>query len=117
MGDAGGRLTALAVDSPLDEYDRVAVERAVGVIALALLRARQEEELTMRGRGEFLDQLASGALEPADARHRAETFGFVQRRPLLLPLALAVAVAPASHTRRSGQGSRDALAMSSKASG
>ena len=94
MGDAGGRLTALAVDSPLDEYDRVAVERAVGVIALALLRSRQEEELTMRGRGEFLDQLASGALEPADARHRAETLGLVQRRTMLLPLALAITRRP-----------------------
>jgi purine catabolism regulator len=97
MGDGGGggRLTALAIDSPLDEYDRVAVERAVGLIALALLRARQEEELTMRGRGEFLDQLASGTLEPAEARHRAEALGLVQRRTMLLPLALAT-------TRRQG---------------
>jgi purine catabolism regulator len=96
MADAGGagRLTALAVDSPLDEYDRVAVERAVGVIALALLRARQEEELTMRGRGEFLDQLATGALEPAEARHRAETLGLVQRRTMLLPLAVAITRRP-----------------------
>jgi PucR family transcriptional regulator, purine catabolism regulatory protein len=80
----------LAIDTPLDEYDRVAVERAVGVIALALLRSRQEEELTMRGRGEFLNQLASGMLEPAEARHRAETLGLVQRRTMLLPLALAI---------------------------
>ena len=96
MGDEGGvgRLTALAVDSPLDEYDRVAVERAVGVIALALLRSRQEEELTMRGRGEFLDRLASGALEPAEARHLAETLGLAQRRTLLLPLALAITRRP-----------------------
>ncbi len=92
MGDGAqaGRLTALAVDSPLDDFDRVAVERAVGVIALALLRARQEDELALRGRGEFLAELASGALEPEEARQRAETLGLVHRRTALLPLAVAI---------------------------
>jgi purine catabolism regulator len=93
-GAAAGRLTALAVDSPLDESDRLAVERAVGVIALALLRARQEEELALRGRGEFLAELASGALEPGHARHRAETLGLVHRRTTLLPLAVAITRRP-----------------------
>jgi len=93
-GGATGRLTALAIDSPLDEYDRVAVERAVGLIALALLRARQEEELALRGRGEFLDELASDALEPDDAQHRAETLGLGQARNPLLPLAVAITRRP-----------------------
>ena len=96
MGDGAeaGRLIALAVDSPLDDYDRVAVERAVGVIALALLRARQEEELTLRGRGEFLAELASGTLDPEEARHRAAALGLAHRRSTLLPLAVAIARRP-----------------------
>jgi purine catabolism regulator len=96
MGDGAesGRLTALAVDSPLDDYDRVAVERAVGVIALALLRARQEDELVLRGRGEFLAELAAGALEPGEARRRAESLGLVHRRATLLPLAVAIRQRP-----------------------
>jgi len=93
-GDAAGRLTALAVDSPLDEYDRVAVERAVAVIALALLRERQEQELAMRSRGEFLADLASGALEPSEAGHRAETLGLAHGRTTLLPLAVAITRRP-----------------------
>jgi PucR family transcriptional regulator, purine catabolism regulatory protein len=93
-GAEAGRLTALAVDSPLDDFDRVAVERAVGVIALALLRARQEDELALRGRGEFLAELASGTVEPEVARHRAETLGFVHRRSTLLALAVAITRRP-----------------------
>jgi len=93
-GAETGRLTALAVDSPLDDYDRLAVERAVGVIALALLRARQEEELALRGRGEFLAELASGALEAEEARRRAETLGLAHRRSTLLPLAVALTRRP-----------------------
>src|ERR1700733_384467 len=40
-----GFLAALAVDSPIDDFDRVAVEQAVAVIALALLRNHEEATL------------------------------------------------------------------------
>jgi purine catabolism regulator len=100
-----GRLVALSLDSELDEFDLVAIERAVGVIGLALLRARQEEELQVGERGNFLVQLAEGRIPRAEAEERAETIGFVVRRPVLLPMVLRLrptggpenGAAPAAH--------------------
>lgn len=83
-----GRLVAMSLDSDMDEFDLVAIERAVGVIGLALLRARQEEELQARERGNFLAQLAEGRIAPAEAEERAEAIGFMARRPFLLPMVL-----------------------------
>lgn len=88
-GTSQGRLTALPLDSPLEDFDRLVLERAVDVIALALLRERQEEELALRGRGDFLSELLRGAVSPRDARDRAESLGFVHRRGPLLPMAVA----------------------------
>ncbi|MEA2246166.1 MAG: PucR family transcriptional regulator, purine catabolism regulatory protein, partial [Solirubrobacteraceae bacterium] len=43
-----GHLVALPLDSPLDDFDRVAVERALPLVALVLLRRRQEVLLATR---------------------------------------------------------------------
>jgi PucR family transcriptional regulator, purine catabolism regulatory protein len=83
-----GRLGALALDSPLDELDRVAVERAVELIALTLLRNRQEEILAVRERGNFFAELMEGELSADDAWARAEQLGFNRRTALLLPMAV-----------------------------
>jgi len=95
-GTTWGQLVALGLDSPLDEFAGVAVERAAELIALALLRGHQEDVLAARERGNFLAEVAGGRLHPADAAHRAETLGFRPRTgTLLMPLAI-------SSARRSG---------------
>lgn len=83
-----GWLAALPLDSPLDEFDQVAVERAVGLVALALLRARQETLLATRERGNFLLDLISGRASLQDAPARAAALGFDHRTGTLLPVAL-----------------------------
>jgi PucR family transcriptional regulator, purine catabolism regulatory protein len=96
-----GRLGALALDSPLDELDCVAVERAVEVIALTLLRNRQEEILAVRERGNFFAELMLEELGENDAWMRAGQLGFSRRTALLLPLA--VLRAPKAATTLPGQ--------------
>jgi PucR family transcriptional regulator, purine catabolism regulatory protein len=99
-GDAGGpgRLVALGLDSPLDDFDRVAVERAAGVIALASLRTNQQHLLALRERGGFLAELAAGDLPAREAAARAEGLGFTA--DAVLPLAVEL------HPRRAGSGPR-----------
>src|SRR5918997_5483339 len=86
MDTSWGRLMALAIDDPLDEFDRVAVERAALAVAIDLLGQQHEEHLRARSRGAFLSDLADGRVEEADARRRAEALGMVVRG-VLLPLA------------------------------
>jgi PucR family transcriptional regulator, purine catabolism regulatory protein len=83
-----GRLGALALDSPLDDVDRVAIERSVELIALALLRNRQEEVLAVRERGNFLAELMAGELTEREAAMRAGELGFAAHVSLLLPIAV-----------------------------
>jgi purine catabolism regulator len=83
-----GRIAAIALDSPLDDFDRVAVERAVELIALALLRHRQEEALAGRERGNFLAELLEQEVDEAGAVRRATDLGIDRRTPFLLPFAV-----------------------------
>ncbi|HET6508172.1 MAG TPA: PucR family transcriptional regulator [Baekduia sp.] len=83
----GGRLVVLPVDAPVDAFAPLAVERAAGIVALALLRARQEEELLARGRGDLLGELMAGRLEPEAAAARARALGFADgAAAALLPI-------------------------------
>src|SRR3954453_1103709 len=87
MGSSWGRLLALALDSPLDEFDRVALERAALAVAVDLLGQQHEEQLRARSRGAFLSDLADGRVEEADARRRAEALGLgAGSRGALLPM-------------------------------
>jgi purine catabolism regulator len=83
-----GRLLALPVDAPLDgAFARLAVERAAGIVALALLRTRQEDELLARGRGDLLADLATGRIAAEPAAARAAAMGFAgHTAPALLPV-------------------------------
>src|SRR5215213_5305141 len=85
MDSSWGRLIALAVDEPLDDFDRVATERAALAVAIDLLGQQHEEHLRARSRGAFLSDLADDRVEEADARRRAEALGFrgAGRGPLL----------------------------------
>ncbi len=88
MDSSWGRLMALAIDAPLDDFDRVAVERAALAVAIDLLGQQHEEHLRARSRGAFLSDLADDRVEEADARRRAEALGFPGTgRGELLPLA------------------------------
>ena len=89
MGDDGswGRLVVLAVDSELGEQDRIAIERAVGLIALALMRGREEEVLAARERGDFIGGLPETRASEAEIRARAGELGFAPGYAALLPIA------------------------------
>src|SRR3954447_11535579 len=87
MESSWGRLLAVALDRPLDDFDRVALERAALAVAIDLLGQQHEEQLRARSRGAFLSDLADGRVEEADARRRAEALGFPGTgRGALLPL-------------------------------
>jgi purine catabolism regulator len=86
-GEAAGRLLALPVDAPLGPLATLAVDRAAGIVALALLRTRQEEELLARGRGDLLGELSAGRATPERAAAQARAMGFADRgAAALLPL-------------------------------
>jgi purine catabolism regulator len=88
MDSSWGRLIALAVDERLDDFDRVACERAALAVAIDLLGQQHEEHLRARSRGAFLSDLADGRVEEGDARRRAEALGFPgSGRGVLLPVA------------------------------
>jgi purine catabolism regulator len=88
MDSSWGRLIALAVDERLDDFDRVATERAALAVAIDLLGQQHEEHLRARSRGAFLSDLADGRVEEGDARRRAEALAFPgSGRGVLLPVA------------------------------
>ena len=88
MESSWGRLIALAIDDPLDDFDRAAVDRAAIAVAIDLLGQQHEEHLRARSRGAFLSDLADDRVEEADARRRAEALGFPgSAHGQLLPLA------------------------------
>lgn len=82
-----GRLLALPVAGPMDEITEIVLQRAAGIVALSLLRARQEEELVARERGNFLVDLAEGRIAGGHAERQAGSIGFHSTAKLLLPVA------------------------------
>src|SRR3954464_7097793 len=90
LDSSWGRLLALALENPLDDFDRVAVERAALAVAIDLLGQQHDEQLRARSRGAFLSELADGRVEGAAARRRAEALGFPGTgRGALLPIVAA----------------------------
>ena len=88
-----GLASVLALDGPFEPFDRVAMERAVPMLALAFLRANEAETLAARDRGEFLDVLidADARLDESRAFRRASAGGFDRRSSWLLPFAADLA--------------------------
>jgi purine catabolism regulator len=91
-GQAWGSLVALALDSPLDDFDRAAVEHAVSLVALALVRSGQESVLRARERGNFLADVLGGRIRAEDAEVRAAALGLEPPADRLLPIAMAAAI-------------------------
>jgi PucR family transcriptional regulator, purine catabolism regulatory protein len=87
-GRTWGTLAALALSSPLQEHDRVVLERGASVVALAMLRHGGEQELAARQRGDFIARLMAGAagVDEREATAMAGDFGFDRRALLRLPL-------------------------------
>jgi purine catabolism regulator len=83
MDSSWGRLIALAVAERLDDFDRVACERAALAVAIDLLGQQHEEHLRARSRGAFLSDLADGRVDQSEAARRAEALGMVGRGELL----------------------------------
>ncbi|MEV5510094.1 PucR family transcriptional regulator [Streptomyces orinoci] len=91
------RLTVLPVNTPPTPVHRIAAERLAGLLAVALLQARQEEELAACGRGDFLTALAEDRLDPADAPAQARVLGFRPGTGPLLPVTLRITADPLTH--------------------
>ncbi|MDW5596182.1 PucR family transcriptional regulator [Conexibacter stalactiti] len=91
-----GRLLVAELRPPWDALAGVALDQAGAIVALALLRARQEEELAARERGNLLVNLADGRVAPSAVGRAALAAGLRRVPALLLPLAAEVrgAIAP-----------------------
>ncbi|MGV9314885.1 PucR family transcriptional regulator [Streptomyces sp. NPDC003691] len=87
------RLVLPAVGGPPHTVHRMAAERAAGLLAVALMQARQEEELAARGRGDFLTDLAEGRIAAADAPAQAKVLGFRPGPGPLLPVVMRLSPA------------------------
>jgi purine catabolism regulator len=95
-GNRPGRLVVLPTRRRLTELDSTAVRQAGGLVALALLRAREEDELVLHERGNLLAELADGALSGVQAARRAVGMGFRPAAPQVQLLAIAVEESPPS---------------------
>src|SRR4051794_24618846 len=103
LDSSWGRLLALALENRLDDFDRVAVERAALAVAIDLLAQQHDEQLRARSRGAFLSELADDRVEEGDARRRAEALGFPGTgRGALLPVVAAWRAPTYARRRRAG---------------
>lgn len=82
-----GRLVALFSDRTPTESDRAALERAVEVVSLALMRDREEEAVRSGERGNFLSGLLRGDFDEGTARTRAAELG-MSSHSAYVPIAL-----------------------------
>lgn len=87
-GSSWGVLRIPEYDTPIDVEARIAAERAVGVLAVVLLRDGEEQTLALSEHGRFLAALAGGGVAAYDAQVEADALGFGHSE-WLLPLAIA----------------------------
>ncbi|MFE2529180.1 PucR family transcriptional regulator [Streptomyces sp. NPDC059382] len=93
-GSVRARVVLLGVSAPLLPVHRMAAERTAGVLAVVLMQARQEDELSARGRGDFLNDLAEGRISAEDAPAQARVLGFKPGAGPLLPVVMRLATDP-----------------------
>lgn len=77
--ESWGRLVALALESPLDAFDAIAVQRAVGMLAAMMLHTREEDRLARRERWNLLTDLLAPDLDETEAEMRADDVGFTTK--------------------------------------
>jgi purine catabolism regulator len=68
-------LVAVKDDSPLSDFDRLALRQAVTIVALELLRERVAGDTERRLAGDVLAGLLAGELSGTDLQRRLEPFG------------------------------------------
>ncbi|MBF6620271.1 MAG: PucR family transcriptional regulator [Patulibacter sp.] len=85
---APARLRALPIARAIEEHSARILERAAGVLTLALLRSRQEEQLLARRHGDVLLDLVEGRHPSERSRAHAEVLGLTSRSGLFLPVAV-----------------------------
>lgn len=86
-----GRLVVLGLDATITLSDRVAVDRAVDLVAIALMRDREGQRLAGHHRGDFLAELAAGTESAeSDLSRRAAELGFEGAGGALMPIAVRV---------------------------
>ena len=89
---APGQLVLVPLSPPADPAADTVLQQTAGLVALALMRTRQEDELLARGRGNFLADLADGRIAPADAERAAASLGMDPAPAQVMPLAAALSV-------------------------
>jgi purine catabolism regulator len=108
--ESWGTLVLVAVDKPIDEFSRVCGDHAARAVALALLRRHEDELLTLREQGAFLDAGARGELAIEDVAIRADVLHFAHDGLALLPFAVAPTSGSLSHAwAAAGRGLRREL--------
>ncbi|MEU9417876.1 PucR family transcriptional regulator [Streptomyces sp. NPDC051000] len=93
-GSVRARVVLVGVSAPLLPVHRMAAERTAGVLAVVLMQARQEDELSARGRGDFLTDLAEGRICAEDAPAQARVLGFKPGAGPLLPVVMRLSTDP-----------------------
>lgn len=88
-----GRLLVGDLRPPYDAVAGIALDQAAGIVALALLRARQEEELLTRERGSVVINLLEDRIAPAAVGRALLAAGLERVPALVLPLAAEVGAA------------------------
>ncbi len=86
---APGRLVLVTLESTVDPAASLVLQHAAGIVALALMRARQEDELLARERGNLLVDLSDGRISPQAAERVAGSAGMAPAK-LILPIAAAL---------------------------
>jgi purine catabolism regulator len=87
-----GQLVLVPLSPPPDPAAEMVLQQTAGLIGLALMRSRQEDELLSRERGNFLADLADGRIAASDAERAAVSLGLDPAPPSVMPLAAAVSV-------------------------
>jgi PucR family transcriptional regulator, purine catabolism regulatory protein len=89
-----GKLAILGVRSRPTGQDRTAAERAVSLIAVALMQRREEQALARRRHRDFLTALLSDDLEEGQADRWAVELEFARAQMTMLPVAVSRAMTP-----------------------
>lgn len=85
------RLVIFELDSPLHASDAAAIERAIDMVAIALMRDGEADRVASRQRGDFLSELESGSeFSESTLAARASSLGFERRTKSLLPIVAGV---------------------------
>jgi PucR family transcriptional regulator, purine catabolism regulatory protein len=85
---SAGRLVVLGVERSPDDFQRVALQHAAGVIALEQLNLRHADQLQFRTRGALLSDLAAGREAEEDISRRASLLGFPPAPRVVMPFVL-----------------------------